>query len=101
MILLMAVMMGVMVLSMASAAWASASLNDHNCHSHVTNFIAADLGGFENPQNFYGRTFPDGTPVPDSYGPLTSGIAHSEPGAVGAGQRDLRDALANSSSCPL
>ena len=86
-VLLMAAVMGVMVLSMAGAAWASAPPNAHNCYGATTSFYAADLGAFRNPAVV-------GFPY-NHYGPLVRDIAHSSPGAVGAGQRELRDALAN------
>ena len=86
-VLLMAAVMGVMVLSMAGAAWASAPQNAHNCYGATTSFYAADLGAFRNPAVV-------GFPY-NHYGPLVRDIAHSSPGAVGAGQRELRDALAN------
>ena len=86
-VLLMAALMGVMVLSMAGAAWASAPQNAHNCYGATTSFFAADLGAFRNPTVV-------GAPY-NHYGPLVRDIAHSSPGAVGEGQQFLRDVLAN------
>ena len=86
-VLLMAALMGVMVLSMAGAAWASAPPNAHNCYGATTSFYAADLGAFRNPSVV-------GFPY-THYGPLVRDIAHSSPGAVGAAQRDIANALAN------
>lgn len=87
MLLVMAALMGMLVLSMAGAAWASAPVNAHNCYGATTSFFAADLGAFRNPGVV-------GAPY-EHYGPLVRDIAHSSPGAVGAGQRGLREALAN------
>jgi len=61
--------------------------NEHNCYGATTSYYGAEVHAFRNPENV-------GLPY-NHYGPLVRDIAHSSPGAVGAGQRDLRDELAN------
>ena len=87
-LVLLATAMLLVMMAMPGAALAvPPQQNEHNCYGATTSYYGAEVHAFRNPQNV-------GLPY-NHYGPLVRDIAHSYPGAVGAGQRDLREALAN------
>ncbi len=85
---LVATAMLLVMMAMAGAALAvPPQQNEHNCYGASTSYFGAEVHAFRNPSVV-------GFPY-NHYGPLVRDIAHSSPGAVGEGQRFLRDVLAN------